>query len=306
MSARELVILGTASQVPTRFRNHNGALLRWDDVGLLFDPGEGTQRQMTRFGVRTNQIRHLCLTHFHGDHCLGVPGVVQRISLDQVPHTVHAHFPASGAHYWERLRHASAFTDVADIEPHPIEGPGEVFRTPSYTLSVGRLDHRIEAFGYRLQEPDGVRMLPDQLAAHGLRGPIVGELARTGEVTSPSGHTVRLDEVSEPRPGQSFAFVMDTRLCDAAIELARGVDLLVTESTFLRERADEAERYGHMTAHDAATLAREAGARRLVLTHFSQRHPDNKAFAEEASAVFADVVAAEDGLRIAVPARRVG
>jgi ribonuclease Z len=304
MSVRELVVLGTSSQVPTRYRNHNGALLLWDDVGVLFDPGEGTQRQMTHFGVRTHQIDHLCLTHFHGDHCLGVPGVVQRMSLDRVPHAVHAHFPASGAHYWERLRHASAFEDLAEIVEHPITEPGVVFTDPRFTLSVGRLDHRIEAFGYRLQEPDGVRLLKERLDEHGLRGPVVGELVRTGEVTAPDGHRVRLDQVSVPRPGQAFAFIMDTRLCDAAVELARGADLVVAESTFLRTEADEARAYGHMTAHDAAVLAREAGARRLVLTHFSQRHPDNRVFRDEAAEVFADVVAAEDGLRIPVPPRR--
>ena len=94
---RELVVLGTASQVPTRYRNHNGYLLRWDDEGLLFDPGEGTQRQMVLAGVAASAVNRLCLTHFHGDHCLGVPGIIQRASLDRVGHPITAHFPASGA-----------------------------------------------------------------------------------------------------------------------------------------------------------------------------------------------------------------
>ena len=100
MGARELVVLGTASQAPTRRRNHNGYLLRWDGEGLLFDPGEGTQRQMTHAGVASSAITRICLTHFHGDHCLGLPGVVQRLSLDRVPHPVHAHHPASGQVYF--------------------------------------------------------------------------------------------------------------------------------------------------------------------------------------------------------------
>lgn len=306
MSARELVVLGTASQVPTRYRNHNGAYLRWDDVGLMFDPGEGTQRQMARFGVRAHGIHHLALTHFHGDHCLGVPGVVQRMALDQVPHTAHAWFPASGQHYWERLRNASIFDERGlDLAPHPLPlSAGEVFRSARFTLSVRPLDHRVDTLGYRLQEPDGVRMLPERLAERGLRGPIVGELLRTGEVTAPGGQRVELAEVSEVRPGQSAAFVMDTRLCDAAIALARGVDLLITESTFLHTEAREAERYGHMTARQAATLAKEAGARRLVLTHFSQRYPRNEPFGEEAAEVFTEVVVAEDGKVIPVPARQ--
>jgi len=305
MSARELTILGTASQVPTRYRNHNGAFLRWDGVGLLFDPGEGTQRQMARFGVRAHAIHHLALTHFHGDHCLGVPGVVQRMALDRVPHQVQAWFPASGRAYWDRLRNASIFDDSAlSVQPNPLPLRAHVVhQEPTFTLSAAPLDHRCDTLGYRLQEPDGVRMLPDKLAEHGLRGPIVGELLRQGQVTAPDGHTVRLEQVSAPRPGQSFAFVMDTRLCAAAVELARGVDLLVTESTFLHTEAKEAQEYGHMTARQAATLAREAGVRRLVLTHFSQRYPDNRVFADEAAPIFADVVVAQDGKTFAVPSR---
>ena len=112
MSLRELVVLGTASAVPTRLRNHNGYLLRWDGAGFLFDPGEGTQRQMLHAGVSAHGIDWLCITHFHGDHCLGVPGVVQRIARDGVPHPVRAVYPASGEAYWRRLRYASDFTDT--------------------------------------------------------------------------------------------------------------------------------------------------------------------------------------------------
>src|SRR5436190_18449957 len=109
MSARELVVLGTASQVPTRYRNHNGYLLRWDEEGLLFDPGEGTQRQMIHAEVAATAVTRVCITHFHGDHCLGLAGVSQRISLDGAPHLVHAYYPSSGQVFYERLRHASIY-----------------------------------------------------------------------------------------------------------------------------------------------------------------------------------------------------
>src|SRR3954452_1154237 len=129
MSARELVVLGTASQVPTRHRNQNGYLLRWDGDGFLFDPGEGTQRQLLLAGVASSGITRLCLTHFHGDHCLGVPGVVQRLSLDRAAHPVHAHFPDSGRPYFERLRHASVFHDVVDLREEPVDWDGAVSAT---------------------------------------------------------------------------------------------------------------------------------------------------------------------------------
>jgi ribonuclease Z len=126
MSQRELVVLGTASQVPTRHRNHNGYLLQWDGEGLLFDPGEGTQRQLLHAGVSAHAITRICVTHFHGDHCLGLPGVIQRINLDRPPHAVSAYYPSSGQHWFERLRHASAFHETVELRPEPVAaaGPG--------------------------------------------------------------------------------------------------------------------------------------------------------------------------------------
>src|SRR5436190_6652109 len=121
MSARQVVFLGTASQVPTRSRNHNALLLLWDDLGILFDPGEGTQRQMTLAGLSASQITHIAITHFHGDHCLGLAGIIQRLSLDGVAHPVEVIYPASGQVYFERLRRASSFYEVAQLVPRPVK-----------------------------------------------------------------------------------------------------------------------------------------------------------------------------------------
>lgn len=303
VSMRELVVLGTASQVPTRLRNHNGYLLRWDDEGFLFDPGEGTQRQMLLAGVSASSVTHLCLTHFHGDHCLGVPGVVQRMSLDQTSHPVDAHYPASGQRFFDRLRNASEFHDVVDIREHPVAADGPVAAGAFGTLEARRLDHSVESIGYRLTEPDSRRIRPDLLQRHGIHGPTVGDLQREGAVRIGT-HVIRLSDVSEPRPGQRFAFVMDTRLCDAVYTLAEGVDMLVIESTFRNEHADLALRYGHLTARQAARVASECGVRKLVLTHFSQRYGDTRRHFEEAAEVYdGDLVVADDLARIAVPPR---
>ncbi|MEV4221052.1 ribonuclease Z [Nonomuraea sp. ATR24] len=299
MSSRELVVLGTSSAVPTRHRNHNGYLLRWDGQGYLFDPGEGTQRQMLHAGVSAHDVHWICLTHFHGDHCLGVPGVVQRIARDRVRHPVRAVFPASGTSYWRRLRHAAAFADTQVIEEHPVSGS----RAAVGPLTARRLSHPVESYGYRVQEPPGVRMLPDRLAAHGIRGPEVSELQRTGSVRG-----VTLAECSEPRPGQSAAFVMDTRLCDTVFELANGVDLLVIEATFLSSEGVLAKEYGHLTAYEAGVVAADAGVRRLVLTHFSERYgiTQEAAFLEEVRRSYdGEVILARDLMKIPVPRRAV-
>jgi ribonuclease Z len=303
MSVRELVVLGTSSQVPTRQRAHHGAFLRWDDEGILFDPGEGTQRQLTLAGVPATAITRICITHLHGDHCLGLPGVLQRMSLDGAEHPVDLYFPASGQEYVDRLRRACAAHVTVEVREHPVSRNGLVDSWPGLELHAAALDHRVEAFGWRLQEPEGRRILPERLAAHGIAGPDVGRLQREGSVEV-AGAVVGLEEVSEPRPGQSFAFVMDTRLCPAAVELARGVDLLVCESTYLTGEEDLASSYAHLTAAQAARIAAEAGARRLVLTHFSQRHADESVFATEARALFPDVHAARDLDRVPVPPRR--
>jgi ribonuclease Z len=295
---RELTVLGTASQVPTRHRNHNGYLLRWDDEAILFDPGEGTQRQMLMAGLAVSPITRICVTHFHGDHSLGLPGIIQRISLDKVPHPVAVHYPAGGQEFFDRLRHATSFWDNSDLRPEPV-GAGFSVETSAGRLTALPLRHSIEAYGYRLVESDRRRMLPERLASHGISGPAVGELQRTGRLGS-----VTLDEVSAPRPGQRFAFVMDTGLCDQVYELADGADLLVIESTFLAEDAELAAFVGHLTAGQAAAVARESGVRTLVLTHFSQRYQDAGRFLDEARAQFeGEIVIAEDLMRIAVPAR---
>jgi len=296
MSVRELVVLGTASQVPTRHRNHNGYVLRWDGHGLLFDPGEGTQRQMLRAGVAAHDLHRLCVTHFHGDHALGLAGVIQRINLDRVPHPVTAHYPASGGRFFERLRYATAYRETVRLREEPVAGSGE--------LAAPDADGDgppVEAFGYRLVEPDGRRMLPERLAARGIEGPDISRLQRAGTLRG-----VRLEEVSELRRGQRFAFIMDTRLCAGVHLLAEGCDLLVIEATFLDEDAALAGEYGHLTAGQAGRVAAEAGVRSLVLTHFSQRYSDPSLFAAQARAAGfeGELTVAEDLMRVPVPARR--
>jgi ribonuclease Z len=298
---RELIVLGTASQVPTRHRSQNGYLLRWDDEGILFDPGEGAQRQLMLAGASASDITRICVTHFHGDHCLGLPGIIQRLSLDRVPHEVPVHYPASGATYFERLRHASVFLDLAQLKEVPVLADGSVALDGSaparWELTARKLNHPADCYGYRLQEPPQRRMLPELLAAHGIHGPAIGQLQRDGGPL--------LGEVSEVRPGQSVAFVMDTGWCDAAIELARDVDLLVIESTFLSTEEELAAEAGHLTAAQAGRIATIASVRKLVLTHFSQRYQDPHAFAAEAGAHFGgEIIVAEDLMRVTLPPKR--
>jgi ribonuclease Z len=307
---RALIVLGTASQVPTRERNHNGYVLRWDGSSTLFDPGEGTQRQMALAGVTASSITRICITHFHGDHCLGLPGVLQRMSLDRVAHPVAVAFPSSGSEYFERLRHASAYDDRLDVAPYAVHPPSSSKVTPvlsdpasSTMLSTAPLRHTVESVGWRIDEHPGRTMLPDRLHEAGVVGATIGRLQREGAITV-GGARVTIEQVSVERPAQSVAFVMDTSWCDGALAIADGADLLVCEATFAEADADRASEWGHLTAGQAGRLAREAAVRRLVITHFSRRYPDVRPLVDEAAAEFdGDVVAAADLLTVAVPAR---
>jgi ribonuclease Z len=307
VAAREVTILGTASAVPTRQRNHVGLFLRWDQLGVLVDPGEGTQRQMTYAGVTSSAIDVIWLTHLHGDHCLGLPGVLQRRVVDGIMRPLHLVHPAAG----ERTVEALLIAHGGDLTPlvvrHPVNDDGPVLRTGEITLSAVELDHRIPTYGLRLQEVDGFRVIPEQAAQRGVEGPDVGRLLREG-VLEVDGRRVTRDEVTVPRPGQAASVVMDTRWSDGALRLAEGVDLLIAESTFLSSYGEDdmAHTYGHLTARQAGELASRGGARRLVLQHYSQRHPDEQEFAIEARSAMGgdpDVIAAVDLQTIRVPRR---
>jgi ribonuclease Z len=308
MSARQLVTLGTSSQSPTRKRSHNANFLRWDRRGFLFDPGESTQRQLLFAGIPSSAITDICITHFHGDHCLGLAGMVQRLAADDVQHTVRLFFPADGIEYAERLINASVYDRRVDLELHPVDAthatsPVTVFTHEGLALRAAALDHRITCLGWQLIEDDRRKMDASALEARGIQGPAVARLQAAGSALAPDGTVVALDVVSSPVSGQRFAFVMDTRLCKNAAALAERADLLVCEATYLTAEAELADKYRHLTAAQAAGIAQQAGARLLVLTHFSQRYVDTSALADEARAIHPDVVAAEDLMAVDVPRR---
>jgi ribonuclease Z len=282
VSGRELVVLGTASQVPTRERAHHGALLRFDGHGILLDPGEGTQRQLSMAHIPASAIDRICITHAHGDHCLGLPGVLQRLALDGVTTPVTIHHPHHATPYVDALCHASASARSATVQTAPT-GAGVVSTEPPLEIHARELSHVIPSLGWRFEQPPGVRLLPERLAALDIPPQARGELVDHGTIHH-RGRTIVLQEVSQPRRSVSVAHVMDTRLCDGAFELAFDVDLLLIEATFLETERELAARSGHLTAAQAARVGQEAGARRVVLTHLSRRYPGTQAHLAEAQA----------------------
>lgn len=303
MSERKLIVLGTASQVPGRDRNQNGYFLRFDDEGFLFDPGEGTQRQMILAGVAVSGITKIFISHFHGDHCLGLAGIIQRISLDRVAHPIEVYYPASGQVYYEHLRDACSYHSEARLIERPITGSGKIFEDDKLFIQAERLDHDIETFGFRVEEKETYTLIPERLAREGVTGKAAGELKRKGSV-SVGSREISVRDVGELLPGQVFAFVMDTRLCNSVYSLAQGADMLLTEGTFLGELEEKACEFGHLTAGQAGTIARDCRVRLLVLSHFSQRYTSVLDLVKEASKFHTPVIAANDGDHISFPKRK--
>lgn len=293
MSCRDLVILGCSSQQPTRFRNHGAYLLRWSGEGMLFDPGEGTQRQFIFANVAPTCVNRIFISHFHGDHCLGLGSFLMRLNLDKVTHPIHCYYPASGKKYFDRLRYGTIYHETIQVIEHPVQKAGIVEDTGSFRIEAAFLEHGIDNIGWRITEPDQLKFDHAKLEAAGVRGPNVKALQDQG-ILRIQEREVRLEDVSWIRPGDSFAIVIDTRKCPEAVQIARGAKLLLCESTYAAEEADLASKHFHLTSVQAAEIAKEAGVEQLILTHFSARYQNLRQLESEAKAIFPNTHIAED------------
>jgi len=293
MSTRDLVILGCSSQQHTRTRNQGAYLVRWNEEGLLFDPGEGTQRQFIHANVAPTHVTRIFISHFHGDHCLGLGSMLMRLNLDKVPHPIHCYYPGSGRIYFERLSHATIYHQTIRIIEHPIFEEGVIEENAHFRIEARFLEHGVDNLGWRITESDTRKFDKAKLQACGVVGPLVRELEEKGQLQI-EGKTVFLDDVSHVRPGDVLAVAIDTLPCPSVVDLAKGAKLFLCESTYLESHRHLAEKHFHLTALQAAEMAKEAGVEILVLTHFSARYQDLEEFGKEARTVFPNTLIAED------------
>lgn len=300
MTVRDLTILGCSSQQPTRFRNHGAYLLRWNDEGFLFDPGEGTQRQFIFANVAPTVVNRILISHFHGDHCLGLGSMLMRLNLDRVTHPIHCYYPASGKKYFDRLRYSSIYHEMIHVVEHPVSKAGLVEDDGRFRIEATFLEHGVENIGWRITEANTRKFDTEKLRLHGLRGPIIKELEEKRHLLI-NGQQIHLDDVSWIRQGDSMAVVIDTLPCSNAIEIARGANLLLCESTYLEEHKQLALLHNHLTAKQAALIAKEAGVKQLILTHFSARYQNLKNFEIEARSIFPNTYIADDLITFPFP-----
>lgn len=300
MSVRDIIILGCSSQQPTRFRNHGAYLFRWNDEGLLFDPGEGTQRQFILANVSPTVITRIFVSHFHGDHCLGLGSILMRLNLDKVTHPIHCYYPASGKKYFDRLRFGTSYHETINVVEHPVSKPGLVEDDGRFRIEAAFLEHGIDNIGWRITEPSTRKFDQQKLNDAGVIGPSMKELIANGHINI-NGKKINLDDVSWIRQGDSIAVVIDTRVCQSALDIAKGAKVLLCESTYMDEHKELAHEHFHMTSKQAATLAKNAKVNQLILTHYSARYQYLEDMEKEAKEIFPNVYMAEDLKRFPFP-----
>ncbi len=290
---KDLTILGCSSQQPTRRRNQGAYLVRWNNEGLLFDPGEGTQRQFIFADTAPTCITRIFISHFHGDHCLGLGSMLMRLNLDKVTHPIHCYYPASGKKHFDRLRYGCIYHERIEVVEHPIEKEGVVAEDENFVIQALYLQHGIDGLAYRVEAQPKRKFIKEKLQEVGIKGPKVRELEEKGSLTI-EGNKVDLDQVSYLQKGEIFVYISDTKYFDTLNSFAKEATILLSESTYLQAHKELAEKYLHMTASDAAMIATKAGAKKLILTHFSARYSDETIFEEEAREIFPESYAASD------------
>jgi ribonuclease Z len=309
----QITFLGTSSGVPTRSRNVSGVALRLPQRAefWLFDCGEGTQHQILRSDLKISQLTRIFITHTHGDHIFGLMGLLASVGLAGNPHRIDIYGPSGLSDYLQACQRYSHTHFSYPIKVHKNQ-PGVIYEDEEYTVSCGRLEHRVTAFGYRVTEKDRPGQFNVEKAKElGIpTGPLYGQLKRGETVTLPDGRKFNGAEFCGlPQVGRKIAYCTDTVYCEGAVELARDADVLIHEATFAHQDAQMAVERLHSTSTMAAQVAVGAGVKQLLMTHFSPRYaPGNDIVLEdllqEARAIFPNTDMAYDFLTWEVTRRQ--
>jgi len=298
----EATILGTSCMVPTKDRNVSGLYFEYHGEGMLFDCGEGTQRQMNIAGINRNKVSRIFISHWHGDHVSGIIGLLQTVGnqKDNQGKTIHIFGPKETKLRMKHLLQTAIFDlkielDIKEFDPKRIT---TVCETDRYLVKCAPMDHSIPCIGYVFIEKDRRRINTAYL--HKLRipeGPHLQKLA-DGKPITYKGVKVDVKKATYLVKGRRFAVIPDTSITPVAAQLAMDAEVMVIESTYCSEHEDRAEKHKHLTAKQAALIASEANVKKLILTHFSQRYDDTSHIEEEARTYFQNVVCAHDFMKI--------
>lgn len=298
-----ITFLGTSAAAPTVTRNVTSIALKHEGGLMLFDCGEGSQRQMMRFGTGFD-VKDVFFTHLHADHFLGIIGFVRTLWMAERQEPMRLYGPRPAGRVLAQALSLGLQGARFPIEIHELKD-GDAIQRDGYEVRAFKVDHRINALGYALVEPDRPgRFHLEQARALGIpEGPLFGKLQRGQSVTLPDGREIQASQVvGAPRPGRKVVISGDTRPCATTRAAADHADVLIHEATFGDEEMERALETSHSTAREAARLAREANVRRLVLTHVSSRYDlDVSPLLRQARDEYPGVEYAKDGMSFEVP-----
>lgn len=303
MTNLDVTFLGTGASWPTAQRGMSALAIKRGGETLLFDCGEGTQRQLQQSDVSYQNITKIFLSHYHGDHCYGIPGLVKTMALNERDKPLEIYGPQGLRRMVEAWRMMGGWTRNYPIQVREVAA-GDVLDFDGYTIECHQGDHSVANLAFALQEKDrpGKFDKPKALAMGIPEGRMFGQLQRGQSVTLDDGRVVEPSEIlGTPRPGRRIVFSGDTQPCAGILQAAVGADLFICEASFTRDLIDRAREVKHMCAFEAASIAKDARVRRLALTHISPRYKDPAEVLGEATEIFPETFVAEDLMQVNVP-----
>lgn len=295
----KITFLGTSCMIPTKERNHTSILLSYKNENILMDCGENTQRQLRIAGISPTKITKILITHWHGDHVLGLPGLIQTLAVSEYSKVLEIYGPIGTKKFFERIQETYILRANIKIKIKEIKQGGMFFRGNDFSLEAIKLKHgNAPCLGYSFVEEDRRRIDIEYTKKIGLiKHPLLGELQR-GKSIKWKEKTISVDKATYLIKGRKFSLILDTLLNENCYKIAKNADLLVCEATYLDDFRERAREYGHLTARQAAEIAKKANAKKLILTHFSQRYKNVEKLREEAMGVFKNTICAKDFMEL--------
>ncbi|MEM3404796.1 MAG: ribonuclease Z [Candidatus Micrarchaeaceae archaeon] len=294
----KVTVLGTSGSTPSKTRCMPSVAITYEGSIYLFDCGEGTQMQMLRYGLNMAKIEAIFITHVHGDHIIGLPGIIRSLSLNHRSKPLAIFVPKGSEGI---VRSLTSFDKALVTFPIAINGinAGTVMKKEQISIEAFKLNHTVKTYGYVFSELDKRRFIKERCRALGIEGKMFSELQSKGSIMV-NGRRIRIEDVTWIKKGKKIVYASDTRPAKATVKAAMGADLLIHEATYTEDEKRLAIERKHSTAEEAAKVAKEAKVKRLLLMHISTRHAEPGLLLREAKKVFRNVRVAHDGSNIFV------
>jgi ribonuclease Z len=295
----KLIFLGSGGSWPSKIRNVPSIAIKYESEVILFDCGEGTQRQFMFSPLSFMQVKKIFITHFHGDHFLGLPGLIQSMYLNERTDPLYIFGPRGATKIISNLLKLGYFTPSYEIIIEDLED-GSVMEFEKYNVTASSVEHNVPSLGYALEEHSrpGFFDKPKALELGIPEGPLFGKLQRGKSIMIEDKKITPEMVMGPPRRGRKVAYTGDTKPCEAVVKLAKGCDVMIHDATFDSELEEKANNYGHSSTRQAAEIARKAEAEHLYLFHISPRYEDSEKLEKQAREIFPNTFAAVDLMEI--------